>query len=274
MGQKSNVLTLRNLKQNLNLITENSKLFLYGFTFLKNFEKLLSKKGILVTERVLNFDNNQCFLNLTTFFRSIKMLNYRRKGFMLKKNLRKTPSSILNLFSTSFKLFGTNLIVVSLKNLNKNLDKSIVNFFYKKAKRFTGILFARRFNLFIDFLKFSSFFFQSKISSNSYLFLLGQIFRILPKRKHNRFLFFLKTMFQSLVNELPKIYPNVSTTSSIKGIKFIVNGKLQGKTRASSSCIQVGSVPIQSISKNIEFSKLHVYTVYGAFGFQMWVYRK
>jgi len=126
--------------------------------------------------------------------------------------------------------------------------------------------------LFIDFLKLSSFFSESKISSNSYLYILGQIFRILPKRKHNRFIFFLKVIFTAIVEDFPKKFPEASPYS-IKGIKFIVHGKLQGKTRADSRCIQVGSVPIQTISKNIDFSRLHVYTMYGAFGFQMWVHR-
>ena len=38
MGQKTNVLTLRKLKPDLNLISSNPKFFLYGFQFLKNFD--------------------------------------------------------------------------------------------------------------------------------------------------------------------------------------------------------------------------------------------
>ena len=62
--------------------------------------------------------------------------------------------------------------------------------------------------------------------------------------------------------------------STISGIKFIINGKIRGRMRASSKCISVGTIPIQSLQKNIEFSKTHVYTLYGAFGFQIWLYRK
>ena len=61
MGQKTNVLTLRKRKSQLNLLSNNSKAFLYGFQFLKNFEKLLSRKGILVLEKTLNFYNNKVF---------------------------------------------------------------------------------------------------------------------------------------------------------------------------------------------------------------------
>ena len=44
MGQKSNFLTLRKSKLNSNLLTSNSKEFLYGLTFLKSLNSLLSKK--------------------------------------------------------------------------------------------------------------------------------------------------------------------------------------------------------------------------------------
>lgn len=273
MGQKTNVLTLRKTREQLNLSIENAKLFLYGFKFLKNFEKLLLGKGILLIDKILNFENKQIFFTITTFFRSSKTINYKRKGLKQKYSTSKISkkSTFSAFINKQFPLFVSNLVVINFKNLNKNLNKRFVSFFFNIVKRFAGFLFARRFNLFIDFLKLSSFFSESKISSNSYLYILGQIFRILPKRKHNRFIFFLKVIFTAIVEEFPKKFSEAS--HSIKGIKFIVHGKLQGKTRADSRCIQVGSVPIQTISKNIDFSRLHVYTMYGAFGFQMWVYR-
>lgn len=274
MGQKTNVLTLRKIKPELNLLSENSKSFLYGFKFLKNFEKLLLGKGILLIHKGLNFENKQIFLNLTAFFRSSKTINYKRKGLRQKQkySMKSSTPFFSSFFDKQFPLFPNNLVIINFTNLNANLNKRIVSFFYNIVKRFAGFLFARRFNLFIDFLKLSSLFSEIKISSNSYLYVLGQIFRILPKRKHNRFLFFLKVIFTAIVKDLPSSM-NEAPSSSIKGIKFIVNGKLQGKTRADSRCIQVGSVPIQTIAKNVDFSRLHVYTLYGAFGFQMWVYR-
>jgi len=108
---------------------------------------------------------------------------------------------------------------------------------------------------------------KKKIKTDVLLFLLGQIFKILPKRKHNIFLIFLKVLFTSLIN-------NVSTKNSILGLKFIVNGRLKGKPRSTSAIILVGLVPVQSLSKDIDFAKLHVNTILGVFGFQLWVYRK
>ena len=86
MGQKTNVLTLRkNKTENLNLNSGDTKLFLQGFFFLKHFERLLLGKGILVVDKTLNYENKQFSLNLTAFFRSTKMISYKRKKLIHKK---------------------------------------------------------------------------------------------------------------------------------------------------------------------------------------------
>lgn len=277
MGQKSNTLTLRTAKNNLNLLQKGSKSFLYGFRFLNFFEKLLNKKGVVMTEKTLNFVANQAFFTSNLFFRTVKTIIYKRKGSTLKGLVDSKPFctknvSLEKLFSEQLKLLNNTVIVFNCTNLNIEIDKKVLTSFYHKTKRFSNVLFTRRFNFFIDFLKLTSLFYQNKINTQSFILILGQLFRVLPKRKHNRFLFFLKLLFQALI-EKNSTSLNCSG-SSIVGIKFIVNGKLQGKTRATSGCIQVGSVPIQTIDKNIDFAKTHVYTLYGAFGFQMWVSRQ
>jgi hypothetical protein len=277
MGQKSNTLTLRTTKNNLNLLQKDSKSFLYGFKFLNFFEKLLNKKGVVITEKTLNFVANQVFFTSNLFFRTIKTINYKRKGFTLKVLTSSKPFctknvSLEKLFSEQFKFLNNTIIVFNCTNLNIKINKNVLTLFYHRTKRFSNVLFTRRFNFYVDFLKLTSLFYQNQINTQSFVSLLGQLFRVLPKRKHNRFLFFLKFLFQTLVEKNSTLLN--FTGSSITGIKFIVNGKLQGKTRATSSCIQVGAVPIQTIDKNIDFAKTHVYTLYGAFGFQMWVSRQ
>jgi hypothetical protein len=49
MGQKSNTLTLRNYKENLNLLTSNSKEFQNSLEFLNVFKRSLEKKGVILT---------------------------------------------------------------------------------------------------------------------------------------------------------------------------------------------------------------------------------
>ena len=126
-------------------------------------------------------------------------------------------------------------------------------------------LFSRRQFLFFDTLKISCLLCENLICSKTFLTVLIQIFRILPKRKHGTFLVFLKELLILLIEELPK--KKIKTT--LKGIKFILNGKLKGKTRSSTNLLRIGIIPTQSISKNIKYFNAHAYTIYGAFGFKL-----
>ena len=65
-----------------------------------------------------------------------------------------------------------------------------------------------------------------------------------------------------------------SDNSLIGGIKFSLAGKFKGKLRKSKVFIQEGKVPVQSISKDVEFCKTFVFTRYGVFGFKLWVFYK
>ena len=86
------------------------------------------------------------------------------------------------------------------------------------------------------------------------------------------FIAFLKNLAKILVTDLSRV-PFLNKTNRIKGVKFLINGKLKGKTRANSILIVKGLVPAQTISANIDFSKTHVFTVYGVFGFKIWIFR-
>ena len=272
MGQKSNLTTLQNIKKPLNLQVQNPRLFLKGFVFLENLERLLFKKNILLDNKELNFESNKLFLNLHLFFSSNKTLFYRRKGFSNIGNRNINYFDLKDLLFDQFKSLGNNLVSIRIINLNSKINKSSLNLFYKSFKRFVGVLFSRRFNLFIDFLKINSLFLHSQVSTKIYLNLLGQIFRILPKSKHGRFLVFLKLLFKTLV--LASKDFNSKNLKSILGVKLNISGKIKGKPRSTNTCIQVGSVPSQSLSKDVGFSKMHVYTLYGSFGFKIWVHKK
>lgn len=272
MGQKSNLITLQDTKKPLNLQVQNPRLFLKGFVFLENFERLLAKKNILIDNKELNFESNKLFFSASLFFSSNKTLFYRRKGFSNIENKTFDSITLKNLVFNQFRDLDNNLMSIRLINLNSKIDKSSLNVFYKNFKRFVGVLFSRRFNLFIDFLKINSLFLHSQVSTKIYVHLLGQIFRILPKSKHGRFLVFLKLLFKNLL--LASKDFNNKGLKSILGVKLIISGKIKGKPRSSTTCIQVGSVPSQSLSKDVSFSKIHVYTLYGAFGFKIWVHKK
>ena len=279
MGQKSNILTVRNSKTNLNLKKNNSKVFLYGLKFFELIKTLLLSKDILLVNKTLNFVNNKSFYTLELFYRTKKLALYKNKK---KKNLKENNklkttffenTSFLNLFLNAFNKLGSNLFIFNFTVLNNFIDKNVVLQLFRTFRSFFYLLFNRRFNLFVDFLKLTFLLYIDKIPVSTYLFLLSQVFKVLPKKAHNRFLVFLELVFKFLIEKKLASKRNIYF-STISGIKFIINGKIRGRMRASSKCISVGTIPIQSLQKNIEFSKTHVYTLYGAFGFQIWLYRK
>ena len=269
MGQKANLLTVRKTRIQTNLLTSNPKLFVYGLLFVKFLEKLLRKKNVLLVSKEINFEANKCFLKCVVFFKASKLFVYQQKH-KLKKQQPSCEFYLSTLIQKHFALFDNNFIQISFINLNKSLKKEPLRLGYLKIRRFLPSLFSRRFTFFIDFVKLSSLFSANKIPAESFLFLLGFIFRTLPKKKHNMFLIFSQILFSSFISKTT----TQAEGKQILGVKFLINGRLKGKPRSNSTTLLVGSVPVQSLEKDIQFSKLHVNTIYGVFGFQIWVYRK
>lgn len=250
-----------NLK-NFSLFTSNTISWLYGFSFLKNLTVLLNKKNIIITKKNLNTASNSFFLNLELFFLTSKISTFRKKLSFLK-TLKNN-----NIFDTfifkQFKILRINFIFFNFSILNFKIKKSLVFFLFKKLKKSGLFLFSRRFSFFLDFVKILSLFSNSQISAQTFLFFLQKIFKNLTKKNHNQFLSFLKTCFILLIVNLKK-------KNSIKGLKLLINGKLKGKPRSSSTLILVGNISTQTLDSKIDFSKTHVYTIYGVFGLKLWV---
>lgn len=275
MGQKSNVLTLRK-KQNSLSFSGNEKesiKFLRGLQFLKSFEQLLKKKNILLVESQINFVGNKVYLDLYVFFKVSKLIHYRKKTLKSIKSSQflNVKKKAITFLTREFSSLKSNFILLKLNVINKKVNKKLVRFFYSKLKRFPGILFSRRFNFFIDFLKATSLFSERYLSLKAYLSFIGLIFKVLQKKTHGRFLLFLRVVFDLIVYS--SRVKRLSSKSDIKGLKFVLNGKIKGKARASSNCSLFGRVPNSTITKDIIFAKFDVYTLYGVFGLKAWVYR-
>lgn len=272
MSQKANLLTLRKQYANFNPYSLNRKIIGFNYSFVINLIRLFLLRNIYLTKSFCSILENKLILNISLFFRTTKLLKLKKK--FIKKSYKQKNKIIKdtclfnqNLFFKNLVLFRQNIGVLNIVNLNFQLSKSkgLIKYFYKFFKKYAFNLFPRRFNFFIDSIKLTVLFLIKKISIGFYIKILGDIFKILQKRLHVKFLFFLKELFKSLI-----LYSKKNL--NISGIKFRANGKLRGKPRSSTCCILVGQVPNQSLSKCIDFSKLHVFTRYGVFGFKLWVY--
>jgi len=269
MGQKGNTLSIKKLNYPRGSLIPNPKLFINSFTFINTLVKLLSRKNIIVTYKSINFLSNQGIINIQIFFRTSKLIKYKKRKLVQTGSFIYTQKSlkVLNLLKKQFHLFGQNLFVINVEVLNSEINKKLVGFFYTKTKQHLKTLFSRRFSLFIDFVKISALYTLNKVDSESFLLILAQIFKTLQKKRHTKFLAFLKSFFKLIVDQLPLTHRR---RSLIKGIKFLISGKLGGKTRSNTSSIVIGNVPAQSVSENVSFVKTHVYTVYGVFGLKLW----
>lgn len=272
MGQKVNILTLRKCKINLNLYRNNSFEFLYGYTFLKLVEKLFSNYKVFLTKFVLNFVENKIFINFILFFNVIKLLKMKLKSSFLSYNKRLSKlfffikNNFCNLFFKQFKGLKKNLIVFCFTSINFFLKKknNLIIKIFKNFKHYVNALFPRRFRFFLDFIKLSLLFSLDKINSSFYIKVLTEIFKILQKKRHLRFLQFIKKFF---------IYLIQIKGSTLKGFKLSISGNLKGKRRGSKQHVTFGQFPLQSLNKYIDFAKSHVFTIYGIFGLKFWIYR-
>lgn len=58
-----------------------------------------------------------------------------------------------------------------------------------------------------------------------------------------------------------------------KGVKIVVSGRLNGAEIARREKLVEGSVPLQTLRANIDYSRGAAQTVYGAIGIKVWVYK-
>jgi hypothetical protein len=262
MGNPSNLTTLRTNSE-LKTSEFDTKKFLVNLLISKYFEKSLKNKNIFVHNCEVSKTLNTLHVNMFCFFNTKKMSFYRSSVNKKKRRIirkKRHPLSFFRSLDSKFKM-----IVFSIKTLNKFVNTENLLLFYVNFKKFRGQLFGRKLNLFYDFLKITSLFVSRHLNVNSFLYYISQLFCFLIKKKHNSFLFFLKTLFQLLISQ---------NKYMLSGLKFLISGKISGKTRSSTHKILVGSVPLQSFNKNIKMAKSHVYTIYGVFGFKLWVCEK
>lgn len=277
MGQKANIITLKSSFTSLNLQTNNSKFFLYGYFFIIALKKLLLRKHILLSSYTLNFIGNSLFINLKIFFKTAKIFYFKKFFFRRVTTINKIK--LHNLFSKklfkSLNFLKTNLFIFSIKILNKELrlkkSKNLLKFYFIKCKPFLNILFQRRFTFFFDFVKQIVLLLQGLMTSANFLHILSQLFKYLHKRAHTRFFVFFNLISNLIVNI--NRYKDVNFKSKIKGLKLLIKGKLQGKMRANVKYLQEGKMPTQSFNKNVDISKQHICTLYGTYGLTLWLYR-
>lgn len=244
--------------QNVNPQNIQSKL-LSDINLIRNIDSALRRKNILTSNLVISEKKKLVNLNIDVFYRTRKLKEYRYKLKELKLINTKTINTNIQAVTHLFDLSNLN---IQVRNLNLLIKKTRLLNIYKQYKFFSIKLFAKRINLFVDFVKILTLFTQNQVSTWLLCHILSLIFKSLHKKKHGFFLFFVNYTFKLLVNH---------KNSKIQGVKFLLSGRRSGKTRASYSKITMGKISLLSQSENIEQALLHCYTVYGCFGLKLWI---
>ena len=278
MSQKANLLTVRK-KNRFELITQNSKIWSSLTVLVENISRLFLMKGISLFKSFWGFDTNLVSIDLFLFYQNSKISIYKRKIVEKKNTVFSTlrgNKNFLICLKKFISVYGYNCFTIKAQNLNLLVDKKGASFLFRKLKMFSSNIFTRRFNLFMDFIKITTLFYQNYIELSSYIKIWARIFRFLSKRLHSRFIMFVKTVIKLLIEiGLKKIdLKKKNLKYIIGGVKFVLRGRIRAKPRASSSLVQMGATPVQSFNKNIDFAFSHVHTLYGIYGIKFWVYFK
>jgi len=258
MGQKSVLNTLRLKTQNYGLkYNIKSNIILY---LLKNFfNKIFLLKNFILDKEFLTNNQSSLIYNIHIFVCSQSFSKYKKK-VVQQSVLVKQKNIISKILKTKILNLKINLFKFNIFVLNIHINHKLLIKFYYDFKIYIN-LFEKRFYFFIDFLKIATLFAIKKIGIQSLLLILSKIFSYLHKRKHSKFLVFIKTLFNFYIEK-----------KYFKGFKLILSGKISGKTMSSVNSVISGNISIQSLKKEIVYSKIHSYTLYGVYGLKLWVY--
>jgi hypothetical protein len=231
--------------------------------------KIFEQKGVLLLRFTMNSKNSADFLDLEVFYQSKSVSSIKNTIITSKNEPTCLFESSLDIQSL-FKKYDIkkNYLFVRVINYNKRLNRVTLKMLYDKFKVHFKSFFSRRITLFVDFLKITYLFMKFDKPNYYFLHTICEVFRVLTKKHHSRYMMFVKSLLNYIISCSRK------RKFSIIGLKLVISGKLKGKPRSSLFTVNSGSVPLNTVSSNISFEKMHSHTLYGVFGFKLWIHRK
>jgi Ribosomal protein S3, C-terminal domain len=222
-----------------------------------------SHSHLFNTQTSINYYNIKKYLNTNQVDHKLTFTNLTN-GKALTNPISLTELKIEGVLNNLFKvlsLFTNNRfnIVANFCCLNKNLN------FLKRTQKKNFILLQKFKGT--PFLKEGvELLFHAVYTSDSAT-LLAKFIAIQVKKikRHKFFLAFLKQTLTVLIN---------SNFSKVKGIKIIIKGRLNGVPRASHKIVNIGDVPVQSISATIDYAQTTTHNANGSYGIKVWIVEK
>jgi len=274
MGQKSNPNSIQVSNKNPNIFPSNCTTLGYSVLLkeqLKVSTNLISffeKRNCIVKDCFFILNNEKSFVTIFINFLVLKKRVSKFKSISPKIYNDSQVSFTAQKFLKVLTQFG---YCASKRLVFQNLNKIALD--YQRTIFFNENLRIRKaLSIFKSEIYFEPAIFLfcllnvSKNSSILFSKFISRFFRILHKtKKINKFLLFL-TKF---VNNTDNLRFN---SSQIKGLKIQIKGRFNGVPRSKTRVFEKGSIPLQTISTNINYSLTHVNTSYGVFGVKVWVF--
>jgi hypothetical protein len=273
MAQKANLTSLKRLNFLPPEYSLNNRIFLLSKQFLEAISQILKIKNVLVVSKTINFTGSTAFINLSVFFKSAKLKKISRFLIFKKLTTKKTKqnSKFKELIKNVFEQYKISSLKLKFTVLNFLVNKKVTKFCLKNLKKYFRLLFTRRLKLFFDFSQIITLYTLNYLTTKFLIYNIALIFSRLKKQRHSKFLTFIKDLFELIIFDLPTKFK--IKKHKIGGVKFILQGKIRGKTRKKTKIITVGTVPTSATHKQVEFAKIATVTSYGVFGLKLWIYR-
>lgn len=217
------------------------------------------KQTLFFLNRKLTIKNNS---KKRIFYIREKKLNYYKKKWKNKKQmiLNRFNLKLLDVLKTYFKN-KVKIILVFQKN-NKGKSLRLKN---KEALIFRRIVmqlrFYNKFKYFKELLNILIIIFKKK--STAQLLVNYLVFQMSLSQQHTNFLRFLKQSLLLLFK---------ANITSVKGLKLIIKGRINGVARASIKGLEIGDVPRNTLKKSVNLFTAVSYTNNGTLGVKLWLY--
>lgn len=240
-NQKNKNIHVRMLKRRINLSDLLTSPEIRKNVFKEKHSDLKFKSNVSIAKKYKNFYNKV----------SYKTTNVLKKNYFHEHILEAISLFLKKRFHVSLVFKNINRgISLTLTSVEKAFLKkqAILLKTHSKQKYFKDCL-----NLFII---------GAKIRYSSKLFSTFLAEHLKYLKYHKPFLSFVTKLLRIII---------FSNTFVLKGIKFIISGRLNNKPRSSSSVVILGNIP--TITKNIEttdYSESTCYTKNGTFGIKIW----
>ena len=189
------------------------------------------------------------------------------KGNVQEITMNNNDANVQALEGVLQEMFKTlNLFLDNTTKINANFSCLNKDFSFLKTIQTKKFILLQKFRM-TPFLKEGlELLFYVTCNRNSANLLAKFIALQIKKIKRQKFFFsFLKQSLSVMLN---------SEISTVKGIKIILKGRLNGVPRAKHTILVIGDVPVQSISETIDYSQTTVHNSNGSYGIKVWVVEK